>query len=68
MSRNVGINKGSEGSEEHGREKLYVENIQTAWETAGRNMDIEGPLVRGQKEMSQCYWKLEGKGILVIQW
>lgn len=27
VSRNMGINKGSEGSEEHAREKLYVENI-----------------------------------------
>ena len=27
VSRNVGISKDSEGSEEHGREKLYLENI-----------------------------------------
>lgn len=31
-------------------EKLYVENIQTAWETAGRNMDVEGPLVRRSRK------------------
>lgn len=29
-------------------------------------MDVEVTLVRVQKEMSQCYWKLEGKGILDI--
>lgn len=37
-------------------------------QTLGRSVDVEGTLVRAQKEMNQCYWKLGGKGILVIEW